>query len=139
VPYKTLHLKTFRYHTSKDLNSTLWGFRTLKKSWTPPTHRTMLYLGGQRGVFWKVVLGFWNFWYDFCGKGNSADMCGRKFPLMSMGGRPEGLACADPGARTPIGMSRNSYNYTFNHFDSTTKHLEHIFILTVNLQTLSDT
>ena len=25
---------------------------------------------------------------------------------MSMGGRAEGLACADPGARTPIGLSR---------------------------------
>ena len=27
-------------------------------------------------------------------------MCSGKFPLMSMGGRAEGLACADPGART---------------------------------------
>ena len=33
------------------------------------------------------------------------DMCGEKFPLVSMGGRAEGLACADPGARTPIGAS----------------------------------
>jgi hypothetical protein len=38
-------------------------------------------------------------------EGDSADMCAEKFPLMSMGGRAEGLACADPGARTPIGMS----------------------------------
>jgi hypothetical protein len=29
----------------------------------------------------------------------------RKFPLVLMGGRAEGLACADPGARTPIGAS----------------------------------
>jgi hypothetical protein len=35
----------------------------------------------------------------------SADMCAGKFPLVSMGGRAEGLACADPGARTPIGAS----------------------------------
>ena len=28
-----------------------------------------------------------------------------KFPLMSIGGWAEGLACADPGARTPIGVS----------------------------------
>ena len=28
-----------------------------------------------------------------------------KFPLVSMGGRAEGQACADPGARTPIGAS----------------------------------
>ena len=34
-------------------------------------------------------------------EGDSADMCAGKFPLVSM----EGLACADPGARTPIGAS----------------------------------
>ena len=31
-------------------------------------------------------------------EGDSADMCAKKFPLVSMGGRAEGLACADPGA-----------------------------------------
>ena len=36
-------------------------------------------------------------------EGDSADMCGGKFPLVSMGGRAEGLGCADPGAMTPIG------------------------------------
>ena len=40
-------------------------------------------------------------------EGDSADMCAGKFPLLSMGGRAEGLACADPGARTPIGASGN--------------------------------
>ena len=39
--------------------------------------------------------------------GDSADMCAKKIPLVSMGGRAEGLACADPGARTPIGTSGN--------------------------------
>ena len=34
-------------------------------------------------------------------------MCAGKFPLVSMGGLAEGLACADPGARTPIGASGN--------------------------------
>jgi hypothetical protein len=29
---------------------------------------------------------------------------------VSMGGRAEGLACADPGARTPIGASGNYIN-----------------------------
>ena len=38
-------------------------------------------------------------------EGDSADMCAGKFPLVSMGGRAEGLACTDPGARTPIGVS----------------------------------
>jgi hypothetical protein len=38
---------------------------------------------------------------------DSTDMCLGKFPLVSMGGRAEGLACKDPGARTPIGTSRN--------------------------------
>ena len=36
-------------------------------------------------------------------EGDSADMCAGKFPLVSMGARAEGLACADPGARIPIG------------------------------------
>ena len=36
-------------------------------------------------------------------EGDSADTCAGKFPLVSMGGQVEGLACADPGARTPIG------------------------------------
>ena len=35
-------------------------------------------------------------------EGDSADTCAGKFLLMLMGGRAEGLACADPGARTPI-------------------------------------
>ena len=42
-------------------------------------------------------------------KKDSADPCGGKFPLVSMGGRAEGLACADPGARTPIGAKGNFY------------------------------
>ena len=40
-------------------------------------------------------------------EGDSADTCARKFQLMSMGGRAEGLACIERGARTPIGMSGN--------------------------------
>ena len=38
---------------------------------------------------------------------DSADTWAGKFPLVLMGGRAEGLACADPGARTPIGASGN--------------------------------
>ena len=38
-------------------------------------------------------------------EGDYADTCTGKFPLVSLGGRAEGLACADPGARTPIGAS----------------------------------
>ena len=40
-------------------------------------------------------------------EGASADTFVGKFPLVSMGGRAEGLACADQGARTPIGASGN--------------------------------
>ena len=36
---------------------------------------------------------------------DSADTCGGKFPLVPMGGWAEGPACADTGARTPIGAS----------------------------------
>ena len=38
-------------------------------------------------------------------EGDSADTCAEQFPLVSIGGQAEGLACADPGARTPIGVS----------------------------------
>ena len=40
-------------------------------------------------------------------EGDFAGTCAAKFPLMSMGGRAEGLALADPGARTPISVSGN--------------------------------
>ena len=43
-------------------------------------------------------------------KGDSADMCVGKFPLVSMGSQAEGLACEDPGARAPIGASGTFYN-----------------------------
>ena len=36
-------------------------------------------------------------------------MCAEKFQLVSLGARAEGLACTDPGARTPIGASGNLY------------------------------
>jgi hypothetical protein len=38
-------------------------------------------------------------------EGDPADMRAGKFP------RAEGLACVDPGARTPIGASGNSLNF----------------------------
>ena len=47
-------------------------------------------------------------------EGDSADMCGRKFPLVSMGGRAEGLACADPVASIPIGASEIVGNFSFS-------------------------
>ena len=40
-------------------------------------------------------------------EGDSENRCGGKFPLKTMGGQAEGLACTDRGARTPIGMSEN--------------------------------
>ena len=46
-------------------------------------------------------------------EGDSADMCDGKFPLVLMGGRAEGLACGDPGARTPIGASGNLFFFVF--------------------------
>ena len=42
-------------------------------------------------------------------EGDSADMYAGKCPLMPKGGRAEGLAYADPGARTAIGMRGNVY------------------------------
>ena len=40
-------------------------------------------------------------------EGDSADTRTGKLSFMSMGGREEGLASADPVARTPIGVSGN--------------------------------
>jgi hypothetical protein len=42
-------------------------------------------------------------------EGYSAETGAGKFPLVSMGVRAEGHACADPGARTPIGASGNYF------------------------------
>ena len=41
-------------------------------------------------------------------------MCAEKFLLVSIGGRAECLACADPGARTPIGRCGNFLVYLSN-------------------------
>ena len=38
-------------------------------------------------------------------KGDSADMCAGKFPLVSMGGRADTSSVRRRGARTPIGAS----------------------------------
>ena len=43
-------------------------------------------------------------------EGDSADMCAGQFPLTLMGGRADGLACADPGAMTPSGASGDYIN-----------------------------
>ena len=50
-------------------------------------------------------------------EGDSAYTFAGKFLLMSMGGRVEGLACADPGARTPIGASGNFALFQANTFE----------------------
>ena len=45
-------------------------------------------------IICNVVLGFWNFGYDFWGVGDEfADMCTEKCPLMPMGGKVEWPAC----------------------------------------------
>ena len=45
---------------------------------------------------------------------DSADTSAGKFSLTLMGGRVEGLVCADPRARTPIGVSGNNKNLFFD-------------------------
>ena len=48
--------------------------------------------------------------YDGLGEmfeGDFIDTTADKFPLVSMGCWAEGLACTDPGAKTPIGASEN--------------------------------
>ena len=40
-------------------------------------------------------------------EGDFADTCAEKFPVTSVDGRAEGLACTGPGARTTICVSGN--------------------------------
>ena len=49
------------------------------------------------------------------GEIDSADTLAGKFPLVPMGGWAEGPACADTGARTPIGTSGIIIIITFYH------------------------
>ena len=65
----------------------------------------MPYLAKQRGDFQKLSYGSQTSDMNFEGlgemfEGDSADTCSRKFPLMLMGGRANGPACAD-GERGP--------------------------------------
>jgi hypothetical protein len=53
-------------------------------------------------------------------KGDSAEMCGGKFPLVLMGGRADRQACA--GARTPISASEK-FSLIFKHKFSEYIHL----------------
>ena len=76
-----------------------------KNSETPPTPLKRVILGEQfhrivSTVKWRVV----NEQKYMC-EGYSADTRAGKFPLVPMGGWAEGPACADTGARTPIGAS----------------------------------
>jgi hypothetical protein len=63
-------------------------------------------------------------------EGDSEDTRAEKFPLVSMGGWADGLACADPEARTTIGASENVWSIfsqlqeilrTFRFFQKKTK------------------
>ena len=42
---------------------------------------------------------------------DSADTCANKIQLMSMGCLAEGLVCADPGAKTPNGLSEKKSHF----------------------------
>jgi hypothetical protein len=44
-------------------------------------------------------------------KGDSANMCAGKFPLVSMGGRLNGQACADGERETPLVRAEILYKY----------------------------
>jgi hypothetical protein len=87
-----------------------------KQIWgTPPTPRTMRFLGGKGLYFEKLSKGSKTSDMTSEGlgevfEGDSADMCAGKFPLVSMGGRANGQACADdergpPSARAEISSS----------------------------------
>jgi hypothetical protein len=70
----------------------------------------MLYLAEQRGVFSKVahgseILVVTSEELGVMFESEFADMCTKKILLVLMAGGAEGLGCADPRVRTPIGAS----------------------------------
>ena len=96
-----LHLNTGtlgHVHTTKKTRVKLRGVRLVKQT-------CVLWAMGdiKSQWIWRICITFRNFFEHF--EGDSAETCAGKFPLMSMGGWAEGLACADPGVRTPIGVS----------------------------------
>ena len=92
-----------------------------KKIRGPPYPRTMTYLGGQGGYFEKLFEGSETSDMTSEGlgeilEGDSADTCGRKFPLVSMGGRADMLSVHRRGARTPIGANGKLILYSFEAY-----------------------
>ena len=61
-----------------------------------------------------------------------ADMCGEKLSLVSIGCQVEGLACADPGARTPIGAS--GICIFFSHSESEMPKTDNILLFLLRLR-----
>ena len=62
-------------------------------------------------------------------EGDSAPTCAGKFLMVSMGGGAEGLACADPEAKTPIGASGNfSFFLSFSKVDSVFQNFGYEFL-----------
>jgi hypothetical protein len=66
----------------------------------------------------NLVLGFQNFGYEFFAVGGrclkaTLQTLRWKISVHVDGGPSRGLVCADPGARTPIGMSRNLCKTTY--------------------------
>ena len=51
-----------------------------------------------------------------------------KFPLVPMGDRAEGLACADPGARTPISMSGNLIKLSLFYYVAALQNFDWCFL-----------
>ena len=64
--------------------------------------------------------------------GDSADMCVRKFPLMSMGGLAEGLSCEDPGAK----MFRLFFWVAFSHLPLMILLVMFIFLIKILARTM---
>ena len=85
------------------------GGSSVRRPGSEDAHQSERKLGFCQAQPKKVVLGFPNFGYDFGFGGDVTLQTGapKKCMLVSMGGQAEGLACADLGARTPIGASRN--------------------------------
>ena len=114
--------------------SSLPGLRTLDPLLSPHRHQRKFF-----GASFGTLVQLFNL-----SKKDSADTCAGKFPLVSMGGRAEGLACADPGARTPIGGSGNfSFVFHGKHhqfiFQSQCSRISIRYCYEIYIQTISST
>jgi hypothetical protein len=88
------------------MSNKIGGFQSKTNFGEPPNPPNNLFLTRKWEKWSPFVVGILDVTLEGLGEmfeGYSSEMCARKCPLLSMGGRAEGHACTDPGARIPMG------------------------------------